>query len=256
MRPTLLDPHQPDGSASLESESGVRPSVRQRQNDFSSLSFRFWKLCRPFRLTLDPRHEILYFMRYICSTANQDEVNADLRARFGETVTRQEIMAWRDETGIDPRWIRKGSACNIGRGLYRIPGRDGTAVAPSVPAPRMAKREKASSDSEDSRSVIPSPFDDDTYDEEPAEETPEAPKKRGRKPKVVEEDKLAGRELDAAGEIPKPVFVHAWICDARVDKKCPGRRPEFARGPDDGAPICDCGSTMSRHSWAPSKKLF
>ena len=191
-------------------------------------------------------------MRYQCAGVNQDEVNAELRARFGDTVTRAEILAWRDESGIDPRWIRKGTACNIGRGLYRIPGGDGSVVPVDVPAPRMARREKVSDDS-DSRSVIPSPFDDDTYDE-PAEDAPKP--KRGRKPKAPAEDKLAGRTLDVNGEIPAPVFVHAWICDARADKHCPGRKPDFARGPDDAPPVCECGSTMSRHSWAPTKKLF
>jgi hypothetical protein len=121
--------------------------------------------------------------------------------------------------------------------------------------PRPAKREKVSlDDDEQTRSVIPSPFDDGAYDT-PEEVVAEKPK-RGRKPKVEPEDKLAGIELDANGEMPKPVFVRAWICDARETNRCPGRRPENARGVDDGPPICDCGSTMSRHSWAPKKKLF
>lgn len=191
-------------------------------------------------------------MKYICSKANRDEVNAELRARFGDTCTRAEILQYREESGIDPRWIRKGKECSIGRGLYRIPG--GTGEAPvAAPMPKMAKREKVSKN--EVRSVLPTPFDDGAYDEPEAEvEVAEKPK-RGKKAQPAE-DKLAGRELDANGEIPAPVFVHAWICDARIEKRCPGRKPDIARSEEGAPPVCECGSTMSRHSWSISKKLF
>lgn len=199
-------------------------------------------------------------MRYKCSGVNQDEVNADLRARFGETCTRTQIMQYRDETGIDPRWIRKGSACNVGRGLYRIPGGTGEPAEAPVrvqrTVPMAARREKTAPET---RSVIPSPFDNGAYDEpetqdEPADETP----KRGRKTKVAapRSDSMAGRELDEHGEIPKPFFVHAWVCDARAEQHCPGRKPGNFYMPDGSSPKCECGSTMTRHAWAPGKKLF
>jgi len=197
-------------------------------------------------------------MRYKCSGLDQAAIIAELRERFGETCTRAEIMQYREESGNDPRWIRKGQSCNIGRGLYRIPGGQGgsSPVMSSVVTPKLAKREKVVKDDElvtDDRSVISTPFDDGHYDED----APVAEKsKRGRKVKEVVEP-FAGRELDAAGELPAPVYVHAWICDARTSTThCPGRKPGTAYGPDGAPPVCECGSPMSRHAWAPSKKLF
>ena len=194
-------------------------------------------------------------MRYKCSGLDQAAINAELRERFGETCTRAEIMQYREDTGNDPRWIRKGQACNIGRGLYRIPGGTDSDSAPA-PMPKLAKREKVVKDDEpigDDRSVISTPFDDGHYDED----APVAEKsKRGRKPKEEAVTFGTGRTLDEAGEVPKPEYVHAWICDARIEKRCPGRKPSTAYGPDDAAPMCECGSTMTRHAWAPSKKLF
>jgi hypothetical protein len=192
--------------------------------------------------------------RYVCSKANQDEVNADLRARFGDTCTRSQIMEYREETGIDPRWIRKGSACNVGRGLYRIPGGSDDAPALVRPIPKPARREKVQTEE---RSVISSPFDDGHYDEPetedaPADETP----KRGRQPKAPKAEPLAGRVLDEHGEIPRPVYVHAWVCDARSENMCPGRKPGNFYLPDGSCPKCECGSSMSRHAWAPGKKVF
>jgi hypothetical protein len=169
-------------------------------------------------------------------------------------------MEYREETGIDPRWIRKGSTCNIGRGLYRIPGGTGEPIVSRPVAPRPAKREKVASDV---RSVIPSPFDDGAYDEPEAETEDVAPVKvkRGRKSKLgAADDPQAMQnhpEYDPSiGERGAPVFVHAWICDARATAHCPGRKPGSFYAEDGGPPKCECGSTMSRHSWAPGKKLF
>lgn len=193
-------------------------------------------------------------MRYICSKANQTEVNAALRERFGETCTRTQILAYRDETGIDPRWIRKNPSCYLARALYRIPvGFDEPCedVRQVSPAPKMAKREKVASGDRE-RVVIPSPFDDGAYDEPETDETPE-PVKRTRKTKI--DDPWAGRELDAAGEMPKPVMVHAWICNSYRDG-CPGRKPGSFHGPDFSSPKCECGSEMTRHAWTRKTKVF
>lgn len=65
-------------------------------------------------------------------------VNADLRARYGATISRAQLFEYKSETGIFAEWLQKGpSARRVGRGLYAIP--DGTgAVVASAPAP--AKR--------------------------------------------------------------------------------------------------------------------
>lgn len=55
------------------------------------------------------------------STVDTAAVNADLRARYGSTVTRVQLFAYRDETGIYPVWIRRDESLRVGRGLYRIP---------------------------------------------------------------------------------------------------------------------------------------
>lgn len=199
-------------------------------------------------------------MKFICAKANQSEVNADLKARFGETCTRTQILEYRDETGIDPRWIRKNPSCYVARALYRIPG--GTADVPlpnaeqSVRLPRLARREKVSGDGE--RSVLSSPFDDDTYDDvpsdtpEPEDETP----KRPRKMKIAAES-YADRGLNADGEMPKISYVHAWICDG-YKEGCPGRKPGSFHPPENEgpAPKCECGSPMTRHAWSRKVKIF
>jgi hypothetical protein len=206
-------------------------------------------------------------MRYKCAGVNQDEVNADLRARFGETCTRTQILDYREETGIDPRWIRKGSACNIGRGLYRIPGGTGEPVAPRPVAPRPAKREKVTGE----RSVIPSPFDDGAYDEPESVTSDEltgdsgdntshvtSKPKRGRKAKAgaADDPQALHNQSDydpSIGERAKPVFIHAWICPA---ENCPGRKPGSFYPEGGGAPKCECGTEMVRHSWAKKAKVW
>jgi hypothetical protein len=177
-------------------------------------------------------------------------------------------MSYREETGIDPRWIRKGKACNIGRGFYRIPG--GTGEVPErlempkwIPPLRSAKSAKREKVASDVRSVIPSPFDDGAYDEPETDTENVAPvkAKRGRKPKSGGEDDPQAvqnhPEYDPSiGERAAPVFIHAWICDARASAHCPGRKPGNFYAENGAPPKCECGSTMSRHSWAPGKKLF
>lgn len=208
-------------------------------------------------------------MRYICAKANQDEVNADLRSRFGETCTRTQILAYRDETGIDPRWIRKNPACYVARAVYRIPGSSG-AVSASVSAslqsetprsvsasvsasprrPMAAQRERVRKSDPEERAVISSPFDSGDYDEPVAEVTT----KKTRRTKVVED--AAPYRPDNLPAVEQ-FYVHAWVCDARASQShCPGRKPGTVVPADGKSVMCECGSTMTRHAWAPSKRLF
>lgn len=176
--------------------------------------------------------------KFVCKGVDQDKVNAELRGMFGATATRQDLLAYRERTGIDPKWIRRNPAARTGRGLYRIPdgevdaniSADGPTMAPrSTPTRKMGKHERA---------VLPTPFDDGAYDEPAADEKP----KRGRvkEPVVVIE----------SVERPAPVFVHAWVCTVEA---CPGRKPgTFWIKKDDDLipPTCECGGEMKRHSWA------
>ena len=52
---------------------------------------------------------------------DREAVNADLRKRFGSTVTRKQLCRYRDETGIYPVWIRTDAKLRIERGNYKIP---------------------------------------------------------------------------------------------------------------------------------------
>lgn len=65
--------------------------------------------------------------------AEIDAINADLRERFGETLTRQNMLDYEKETGIFSVWIYRDSRAKIGRGLYKIPGTK-DAKGPSAPA--------------------------------------------------------------------------------------------------------------------------
>ena len=64
------------------------------------------------------------------SSVNRSTVNATLRGRFGSTVTRQQLKAYQEETGINVAWIRRDESLRVGRGVYRIPG--GSSVASTV----------------------------------------------------------------------------------------------------------------------------
>jgi hypothetical protein len=172
-------------------------------------------------------------MKYTSKNCDQAKVNAELREMFGAEATRQDLLSYREKTGIDPKWIRRNPAARTGRGLYRIPGED--EVTPAfTPAPaatrKMGKHERA---------VLPTPFDDGAYDETPeVEETP----KRGRVKESV--------AVIESVERPAPVFVHAWVCTAEA---CPGRKPGtyWVKKDDDLVPpTCECGAEMKRHSWA------
>jgi hypothetical protein len=69
-------------------------------------------------------------------------INADLRARFGSTLTRQNMLDYETETGIFAVWIYRDPACKAGRGIYRIPTAGETAT--STPVVAVAKTPKAS----------------------------------------------------------------------------------------------------------------
>lgn len=77
------------------------------------------------------------------SSVNRSTVNATLRGRFGSTVTRQQLKAYQEETGINVAWIRRDESLRVGRGVYRIPGGSSVAstvttkAAKPVPAPRV-----------------------------------------------------------------------------------------------------------------------
>ena len=66
-------------------------------------------------------------------------VNADLRTRYGTSITRAQLFEYKNETGIFAEWLQKGNeAHRIGRGLYAIP--DGTGAVHGVR--HQAKRMK------------------------------------------------------------------------------------------------------------------
>jgi len=71
---------------------------------------------------------------------NREDVNADLRAKFGATITRADILKYRKQTGVNPTWIRRDDSLRVGRGLYRIPGANYTpTTAPSGRTPRVSR---------------------------------------------------------------------------------------------------------------------
>jgi hypothetical protein len=69
--------------------------------------------------------------------SDRQAVNDALRAKYGDTITRQQILDHKKKTGDYAVWIRRDAANRIGRGLYRIPT-DGSAAPTSrssKPAP-------------------------------------------------------------------------------------------------------------------------
>jgi hypothetical protein len=143
-------------------------------------------------------------------------VNEALRALHGDTVTRQQVLDYRDKTGIDAKWIRRNEACRIGRGVYRIPG---GASAPAGESVDFSQR-----------TVMPTPFDDDaTVISRPAK---------------IAIDPMPAVEPEA------PRFVHAWVCS---DRECVGRKPGNFYPADGSMPVCECGKDMRRHSWSVRK---
>lgn len=60
-----------------------------------------------------------------------DQINADLRSRFGNTMTRADLLSYEAEVGVFPVWIYRDPSCKVGRGLYKIPGAGHVVVAPS-----------------------------------------------------------------------------------------------------------------------------
>lgn len=76
-------------------------------------------------------------------TQNREAVNADLRAKFGATITRADILKYRKQTGVNPTWIRRDDSLRVGRGLYRIPGANYTPTT-STPTGRTPRVGRAS----------------------------------------------------------------------------------------------------------------
>jgi len=189
--------------------------------------------------------DLMSMAKFKCKGVDQATVNADLRERFGATVTRQDLLSYREETGIDPKWIRRNAECRTGRGLYSVPGADAAPSAAWVASPRMAKHE---------RPVMETPFDSGDYDDTDA---PVVKPKRGRKAASDESAQSVVNQPDynpLIHERDTPQFIHAWVCDNRG---CVGRKPgEFYPADDKTVtPTCECGSTMSRHSWTRKTRI-
>lgn len=70
-----------------------------------------------------------------------DAINADLRARYGDTLTRQNLLDYEQEHGVFPVWIYRDPSCKVGRGLYSIPGSAAPVAAP-VKSKRARKTEE------------------------------------------------------------------------------------------------------------------
>ena len=177
--------------------------------------------------------------RFKCKGVDQAQVNAELRKEFGETATRQELLFYRERTGIDPKWIRRNPAARTGRGLYRIPG-DGEVVAQAPVGARLAKHERA---------VIATPFDDGEYDgDAPAEPKAKRGRKRADDNSLIERD-----DYDPSiGERAAPLIIHAWVCE---DRSCVGRKPGAFYPAEGVKPTCECGSPMMRHSWERKTRI-
>jgi hypothetical protein len=173
------------------------------------------------------------------SSEKQAEVNAELLKRFGSQASRSELLEYRTETGIDPKWIRRNPACRIGRGLYAIPGASMNVVPVSTPTRKLAKHERA---------VLPTPFDDGAYDT-PTDENPFA-----REP-IKDTPRPTPDAIDARDEVyvPTQVYITAYIC---LDTDCPGRKNAKFVDPEGPDPKCECGSGMRRHSWAKKISRF
>ena len=184
------------------------------------------------------------------SETDRAAVHADLRKRFGPTVTRQQLFDYRDETGVYPVWLRRESKYRVGRGTYAVPEPPGAPAVPFVAPPKAARKlPPAPSNDAENRSVLASPFDDDTYDRvgvpEPAESEPPAATaavavvgRRGRKPRVD------------TSVLPDQVweYYHAYVCktNPRHALLPENTRPEVAQCPT-------CGGAMDRRFW--SKKF-
>lgn len=75
---------------------------------------------------------------------DRDAIHADLRSRFGATITRAQMEEYRRETGTFPGWFYTepfGSQHKISRGTYRIPTGNGAVV--SAPTARRATAPKS-----------------------------------------------------------------------------------------------------------------
>lgn len=71
-------------------------------------------------------------------TSAQTAFVAEAKSRFGEVVTRADILALAEEMGAaKPRFIYKNEALRVGRGSYRLPTE--TTVSVPTPAPAVAK---------------------------------------------------------------------------------------------------------------------
>jgi hypothetical protein len=183
-------------------------------------------------------------------------IHADLRGRYGDTVTRMELFAYRDETGVYPVWIRRDASLRVGRGRYRIPGDAPTAtvkiragVVPASTPVRESHPKSAAKTAKLGREVLAGMSDD--YDDEgpvdvetvePTDHVAKRGRRGGRKP--------ADGFIVPTGE-QKWDYKHAYVCT--VSHKHP-RKDETARlDAVDGVKCDACGGKMSLHFF--SKRL-
>lgn len=184
-------------------------------------------------------------------------IHADLRSRYGDTVTRVELFAYRDETGVYPVWIRRDASLRVGRGRYRIPGDAPAATvkiragAVPAPAPVRESRPKTMPKSAKLGREVLAGMSDDYDDEGPVDGATVVPtdhvvkRRRGRRP--------AGDDgfLVPEGE-QEWVYKHAYVCTANYKH---ARKDDTARRDAPGGLVaCDeCGAKMALHFF--SKRL-
>lgn len=61
-----------------------------------------------------------------------ETVNADLRTRYGATMTHGDLSEYKRLTGVDALWIRRTPENKVGRGTYRIPGASDAQVQAAI----------------------------------------------------------------------------------------------------------------------------
>ncbi len=74
-----------------------------------------------------------------------NDINAKLIERFGPIVTRQNLLDFRQSDGVFPAWVQKDVNNRLGRGQYRVPGADPSAVPSDLTSmtrtPRKSSRQ-------------------------------------------------------------------------------------------------------------------
>jgi MoxR-like ATPase len=72
-------------------------------------------------------------------------INAAIRAKYGDVVTRQQLLDYKADTGDYAVWIRRDASLRVGRGQYRVPGAGESASVKSAKT-RAAKTSPMSSE--------------------------------------------------------------------------------------------------------------